>query len=192
MQSDIDTVLTFWFGRPDDPDWGSMREDWFTKSDRFDQACRDTCLSLHERAAAVEFEHWADTPDGAVALVILLDQLPRNMFRGTPRMYATDPKARALAELIDARGFKQHYSHVQSLFADLPFEHTENLPDQVRHVRFVEEHYHGPERDNCLVASHRHHEIIERFGRFPHRNDILGRETSAEEREFLKEPMSSF
>ncbi|MBT6204251.1 MAG: DUF924 domain-containing protein [Rhodospirillaceae bacterium] len=185
-------MLHFWFGHPDDADWGSMREDWFTKSDGYDQRCRDVCLSLHERAADGEFGHWADQAGGALALIILLDQLPRNMFRGTPRMYASDPTARAMAELIDARGFKAGYTDVQKLFAYLPFEHAENLDDQIRHVAFVEQHCHGPQRDQCLVASHRHHEIIERFGRFPHRNDILGRDTTDEEHTFLKEPMSSF
>jgi len=192
MQGDINTVLSFWFGHPDDPDWGSMREDWFNKSDEYDQRCRDVCLSFHERATGDEFGHWAERADGALALIILLDQLPRNMFRGTPRMYASDPKARAVAELIDARGFKPDHSDVQKLFANLPFEHAEDLDDQIRHVAFVEQHYHGPERDQCLVASRRHHEIIERFGRFPHRNAILGRDTTGEEKEFLKEPMSSF
>ncbi|MGY8997110.1 MAG: DUF924 family protein [Alphaproteobacteria bacterium] len=192
MKHDIETVLEFWFGKPGDADWATMHDAWFTKSDEFDQQCCDVCLSLHERAAAGRLEDWADSADGALALIILLDQMPRNMFRGTPRMYATDPKARALAELIDARGFKQDYTDVQCLFADLPFEHAENLEDQVRHVAFVEAHYHGPQRESCLEAAHRHHEIVERFGRFPHRNDILGRETTAKEDEFLKEPMSSF
>ena len=114
------------------------------------------------------------------------------MFRCTPRMYAADAKARAVAELIDRRGFKARYTDVQKLFADLPFEHAENAADQERHLRFVEEHYHGPRRDQCLVSARRHHEIVARFGRFPHRNDILGRSTTEEEREFLKEPMSSF
>jgi uncharacterized protein (DUF924 family) len=192
MHHDIHTVLEFWFGKPGETDWGAMRESWFTKSDAFDQACRDACLSLHERAAAGELEDWADTAEGALALVILLDQMPRNMFRSTPRMYATDPKAQALAEMIDQRGHKRAYTDVQALFADLPFEHAENLEDQERHVSFVENHYHGPQREECLIAARRHHEIIDRFGRFPHRNDILGRATTPEEAEFLKEPMSSF
>jgi len=192
MKGDIKTVLEFWFGQHGDAEWATMREVWFTKSDDFDQQCRDACLSLHERAAVGKLEEWAETSDGALALIILLDQMPRNMFRGTPRMYASDPKARALAELIDARGFKRDYTDVQSLFSDLPFEHAENLDDQVRHVAFVENHYNGPQRESCLTAALRHHEIVERFGRFPHRNDILGRETTPEEADFLKEPMSSF
>ncbi len=192
MHGDIHTVLSFWFATPHNPDWATMRKAWFTKDDGFDRQCRDVCLSLHERAGAGKLEDWSDTADGALALVILLDQMPRNMFRGTPRMYASDPKARALAELIDARGYKDAYTDVQKLFADLPFEHAENVADQERHVAFVERQYHGPERDKCLEAAHRHHEIIDRFGRFPHRNDILGRETTPEEAAFLKEPMSSF
>lgn len=192
MKNDIKTVLEFWFGQPGDAEWATMREAWFTKSDDFDQECHDVCLSLHERAAGGKLEEWAEASDGALALIILLDQMPRNMFRGTPRMYATDPKARALAEMIDARDFKRDYTDVQSLFSDLPFEHAENLDDQVRHVAYVEKDYHGPQRETCLKAALRHHEIVERFGRFPHRNDILGRETTPEEADFLKEPMSSF
>ena len=192
MRDDIDRVLDFWFGREGDADWGAMREDWFAKSERFDRRCREVGLAPYERAVRGEFDRRDGDARGALALVILLDQLPRNMFRGAPRMYATDVKARAVAETIDRRGFKAGYTDVQKLFADLPFEHSENVADQERHVRFVEERYRGPQRDKCLEAARRHHEIVARFGRFPHRNDILGRTTTGEEREFLKEPMSSF
>ena len=192
MAESIDEVLAFWFGRPGDHDWGAMRKAWFAKDEAFDRRCRELGLALYRRAAAGELDGWAETAAGALALVVLLDQLPRNMFRGTATMYATDAKARQLARLIDERGYKNAYSEVQTLFADLPFEHSEDVADQRRHTAFVERHYRGPEREQCLIAARRHLEIVERFGRFPHRNAILGRETTAEEREFLKEPMSSF
>lgn len=192
MDEGIDTVLTFWFGRPGDDDWGAMRKAWFSKDDAFDRRCRQVGLEPYRRAAAGGLDGWTGTAAGALALVVLLDQLPRNMFRGTPAMYATDARAREIARLIDERGYKSAYSEVQALFADLPFEHSEDVADQHRHTAFVEERYRGPEREQCLTAAKRHLEIVERFGRFPHRNAILGRETTAEEQEFLKEPMSSF
>ena len=192
MAEGIDKVLAFWFGRPGDHDWGTMREAWFAKDEAFDRRCRELGLALYREAAAGGLDGWAETAAGALALVVLLDQLPRNMFRGTAAMYATDARARQIARLIDERGYKSAYSEVQALFADLPFEHSEDVADQRRHTAFVEHHYRGPEREQCLIAARRHLEIVERFGRFPHRNAILGRETTAEEREFLKEPMSSF
>ena len=192
MAEGIDEVLAFWFGRPGDHDWGAMRKAWFAKDETFDRRCRELGLTPYRQAAAGELDGWAETAAGALALVVVLDQLPRNMFRGTAAMYATDAKARQIARLIDERGYKSAYSEVQTLFADLPFEHSEDVADQRRHAAFVEHHYRGPEREQCLIAARRHLEIVERFGRFPHRNAILGRETTAEEREFLKEPMSSF
>jgi len=114
------------------------------------------------------------------------------MFRGTPRMYASDDRANRLARLIDARGWKSHYTEVQRLFSDLPYEHAERVADQELHVAWVREHYRGPEREACLRAAVRHHEIVDRFGRFPHRNEILGRVTTPEEATFLTEPESSY
>jgi uncharacterized protein (DUF924 family) len=192
MNADIDKVLAFWFGREGEKDWGQHRENWWKKDPDFDQACRDGFLDLYEQAARGALDDWKAAWDGSLALVILLDQLPRNMFRGSARMYAADAKARTLAAHIDARGFDAAMTDVQKLFAHLPFEHDENLASQQRHVAYVRAHYHGPRRDECLTAADRHLEIIERFGRFPHRNAILGRASTPDEIAFLEEPNSSF
>jgi len=192
VSTEIDRVLAFWFGREGDPDWAQSREDWWKKDPDFDQACRDGFLKLYEQAARGDLDDWMASSDGSLALVILLDQLPRNMFRGQPRMYAADGKALGLAAHIDAQGFAAAMTDVQKLFAHLPFEHDENLASQQRHVDYVHANYHGPRRDACLKAADRHLEIIERFGRFPHRNEILGRVSTPEEIAFLEEPNSSF
>ncbi|MEM7121572.1 MAG: DUF924 family protein [Pseudomonadota bacterium] len=185
-------VLAFWFGENGDPDWGAMREAWFEKSDDFDRACRDGFLDLHEQAASDKLDDWMASADGTLALLILLDQLPRNMFRGSARMYATDNKALAIAEHAVANGLDAEMTDVQKLFAHLPFEHAEDLDHQKRHVAYIDANYHGPKRKECQEAAARHLEIIDRFGRFPHRNEILGRVSTDEEIEFLKEPNSSF
>jgi uncharacterized protein (DUF924 family) len=192
VSCDVDRVLVFWFGRKDDPDWAQSREDWWKKDPDFDQACRDGFLELYEQAARGDLDDWMADWEGSLALVILLDQLPRNMFRDSARMYAADELARAVAEHIDTNGFDAAMTDVQKLFAHLPFEHHENLASQQRHVDYVRTKYHGPRRDECLKAADRHLEIIERFGRFPHRNEILGRASTPEEVAFLKEPNSSF
>ena len=192
MSDAVRQVLAFWFGEEGDPDWGAMCEAWFEKSDDFDQACRDGFLDLYEQAAAGKLDDWMASADGCLALLILLDQLPRNMFRGSARMYATDDKALAIAEHVAAKGLDASMTDVQKLFAHLPFEHAEDLDHQNRHVAYIDANYHGPRREECQKAAARHQEIIARFGRFPHRNDILDRVSTDEEIEFLKEPNSSF
>lgn len=191
-QADIATVLDFWFATPADPAWGTMRSAWWEKDAAFDQSCRDAGLALHARALRGELDVWKEEPLGALAFVVLCDQLPRNMFRGTPQMYGSDPLALAGAKLIDARGWRSGYTAVQKLFSHMPYEHAENVPDQEQHVAFVRDEYHGPEKEDCLQSAERHLEIVARFGRFPHRNEILGRQTTPEEAAFLKEPNSSF
>jgi uncharacterized protein (DUF924 family) len=192
MNPDIERILAFWFGREGDEGWGQSRDAWWEKEPEFDQACRDGFLALHEEAAAGELDRWRHSRAGALALIILLDQLPRNMFRDTPRMYASDEKAREIAAHIVDRRFYGAMTDVQKLFAHLPFEHHEDLTSQHRHVAFIMAYYHGPRRPQALKAAERHLEIVERFGRFPHRNEILGRASTAEELAFLKEPNSSF
>ncbi len=188
----IDAVLGFWFGSPDDADYGKMREAWFKKDPSFDADIRRSFLAGHGRVAAGEMDHLADTAEGVLALVVTLDQFSRNMFRETPGMYATDPKALALARSGMDRGLDQQLIPVQRIFVYLPFEHSEVLADQHISVKLFEALPPISERDKGSESALRHREIIERFGRFPHRNNILGRDTTAEEIEFLKEPSSSF
>jgi uncharacterized protein (DUF924 family) len=172
-------VLWFWFDE--------HPKDWFVKNPGFDAELRKRFLSLHEDAAAGRLAHWADAPRSCLALVILLDQFPRNMFRGEARAFATDAQARAAARVILERGWDGAMTQAERLFAYLPFEHSESLEDQNLSCALMKDF--DPEQLRYAV---RHREIIERFGRFPHRNGILGRESTPAEIEFLKLPGSGF
>jgi uncharacterized protein (DUF924 family) len=153
---------------------------WFAKDPAFDTRFRTAFLPLHEQAATGALDHWAQTPDGALALLILLDQFPRNAFRGTPRMYATDPQARRIAGEAIAAGHLPKTPRPMQTFLILPFAHSERLPDQEQAVRLARQ-LGEPDHGNA----ERHRGIIYRFGRFPHRNAILGRTTTPEEAAYL-------
>lgn len=153
---------------------------WFAKDPAFDAAFRLGFLGAHEAAAQGALAHWSETPAGALALVILLDQLPRNAFRGTPRMYATDGLARDVADAAIATGHDAAVEPALRLFFYLPFAHSENLADQDRSVALCR-----ALRARDLRHAEGHREIIRRFGRFPHRNPILGRRMMAAEQDYL-------
>jgi len=153
---------------------------WFAKDAAFDQTFRERFAQAHARAARGELSAWAGTPDGALALVLLLDQYPRNAFRGTPRMYATDAAARALATRAVQAGFDQQVEPDLQLFVILPFGHSEALADQERSVELSRR----LGARNLEHAEH-HRDIVRRFGRFPHRNAILGRTSTDAERAYL-------
>ncbi|HMR33251.1 MAG TPA: DUF924 family protein [Geminicoccaceae bacterium] len=153
---------------------------WFAKDDAFDRRFRERFLARHEAAARRELDGWAETAEGALALVLLLDQLPRNAFRGTPRMYATDPLAREIAGRALAEGHDRSVDPDLRLFLYLPFSHSEDLSDQRRAVELF-----GLLDAENEAHARGHHDIVARFGRFPHRNRILGRETTPEEQRFL-------
>ena len=174
-------ILRFWFEEID-------RELWFKKDDAFDQRLRERFLSTYGHVAALPPEACLRDADTAVAAVIVLDQLPRNMFRGTPQAFATDAKARMLAETAIAQGFEGTLSKDQRLFLYLPLEHAEDAAAQARCVQLMAT-LDDPELLRYAVA---HKDIIDRFGRFPHRNGILGRVSTPAEIAFLKEPGSSF
>jgi uncharacterized protein (DUF924 family) len=169
-----DAVVQFW------RDAGPAR--WFAKDAEFDRHFRDRFLGAHEAAARGDLDSWRATPEGSLALVLLLDQFPRNAFRGTARMYATDALAREIADA--ALDSKQDVGvDVElRLFLYLPFGHSESLADQERSVELARR----LEPIDVTHAEH-HRDIIRRFGRFPHRNPILGRATTAEEQRWLDE-----
>jgi uncharacterized protein (DUF924 family) len=192
LPAEAQGVLDLWFGPATDPDYRACREQWFRVDAGFDRAMCDHCAALHDEAAQGRLDGWAATAHGSLALLILLDQVPRNIFRGTPRAYATDPQARARAHAAIAAGFDRALPPVHRWFIYLPFEHSEALDDQDRSVALFESLPAHPELEAALRSAHRHREIIARFGRFPHRNAILGRPTTPEEAAFLKEPDSSF
>ena len=153
---------------------------WFAKDPAFDQRFRERFLSLHESVVRGERRDWASTADGALALVILLDQYPRNSFRGTPRMYATDVMAREVTAVAIAAGHDRRVDPALQVFFYLPYAHSEDLFDQDRAVALVKRL-----GEPHLSHAVHHRDIIRRFGRFPHRNPILGRTMTAEEQRYL-------
>ena len=186
-------VLDFWFLPPDHPAHGQARPEWFRKNDSFDATIRerfgaDVGTALHSIRD--------DGPDEELlARILLLDQFTRNIFRGTPRAFAGDAHARAVAETLVAAGRDKNLSPWQRWFAYLPFEHSESLLDQERAVALfaaLRREMQHEAFDNAYDYALRHREVIARFGRFPHRNAMLGRASTAEEIEFLKQPGSSF
>jgi uncharacterized protein (DUF924 family) len=183
-------VLDFWFGREGEPGYGEFREAWFTKDPEFDRLIRDRFEALYEAAAAGDLDYWKEEARSCLALVIVLDQFPRNMFRGDPRSYATDRKAQETAEYAVDHALDRELPVFQRTFLYMPFMHSENLEHQRRSVELFRR-LGGSETDSSYYAV-RHMEIIERFGRFPHRNESLGRQTTPEEAEFLTQPGSSF
>jgi len=156
-------------------------ERWFEKDDDFDHAIRLRFLPVHEAAARGELAAFEASAEGALALVLLFDQFPRNMFRGSARAFATDPQARAIANRALARGFDQTTDAMMRVFFYLPFMHSELIADQDRCVRLFEALGDAEQ----LAYAHRHRDIVAKFGRFPHRNHALGRDTTPAEREFL-------
>ena len=165
-------VVTFWRNAGEDA--------WFTKNAEFDAGFHNKFRELHFAAARRELDHWIGHPESALALMILLDQFPRNCFRGTAHMFATDPLARHFARKALEAGHLDAVEQNLRFFFLLPFEHSENLGDQLFCIEqtalFAEEY---------IKYAIEHRDIIERFGRFPHRNLALGRETTAEEKAFL-------
>jgi len=171
---------------------------WFSVRAAFDDEIRARFGALAAAAAAGELDGWAATGDGALALVIALDQFPRNLHRGTPQAFACDARAREIASGAIDRGLDLRVALERRAFVYLPFEHSELLADQDRSVALFEAWAaeHPAEQraaaDDTMSYAVRHREIIERFGRFPHRNAVLGRTSTPEEIAFLAEPRSSF
>ncbi len=154
---------------------------WFTRNDDFDREIRERFLATHEAAALGRLADWEASAEGALALMILLDQFPRNMFRGTARAFATDKLAREIATRALDKGFDRDTPAKLRSFFYLPFEHSEDLADQERSLAL----YRALGDENNMKDADIHADIIRKFGRFPHRNEILGRQTTAEEQAFL-------
>jgi len=192
-QAMVDDVLALWFGAPDAADYGQARAAWFRKDDAFDAQIRARFLAEVEAAIAGQLGDWAANPPGALALFILLDQFPRNLFRNTARAFAGDAIALALAERVVEQGWDRKLLPVERVFVYLPFEHSESLADQDRSIAlFSALAGEYPETASYLDYAHRHRDVIVRFGRFPHRNAALGRTSSAAETDYLAQPGSGF
>jgi uncharacterized protein (DUF924 family)/acyl-CoA thioesterase FadM len=189
-------VLDFWFAPPGSPERGRKREQWFAKQSEatngFDSEITERFLATYEAAARGDLDHWADSLDGMVALCILLDQFPRNMFRGTARAFATDARILAMVKDSIDRGLDADLHDIPGHFLYLPFEHSENLADQRRYLELVARWADRPRGPDIAKYGRLHMELIERFGRFPHRNAALGRESTPEELAYLEHPDAGF
>jgi uncharacterized protein (DUF924 family) len=185
-------LIDFWFGPPGSPTRFAQRDVWFMADPAFDAECRERFGTLRERAAAGDCADWALEAEPCLALIVLLDQFPRNLFRGNAQAFATDGLARAAARAALGRGFDRSLPASWRQFIYLPFEHSEDLSDQELSVKLAAALARDPAFARAIDYAQRHHTIIARFGRFPHRNAALGRVSTAAEEAFLKEPNSSF
>jgi uncharacterized protein (DUF924 family) len=183
-------VLDFWFGMG--AARGKARPEWYRKDPAFDEEIRRRFGALLEAAARRELESWRDAPASLVALVVVLDQFSRNLFRDGPRAFAQDAYARECARQALARGDEAALLPVERQFLYMPFEHGESLADQELAVERMASLEAFPETKGIAEWARRHEAIIRRFGRFPHRNAALGRAGTPEEIEFLKQPGSGF
>lgn len=175
MHTTPQDLLTFWHQ--------AGYERWFARDDAFDARCGDF-IDAHFAAARRELEHWMETADGALALCLLLDQIPRNAFRGSGHAFATDPLARHYAARAIDRGDDLAVDAALRPFFYMPFEHSESMEDQERSIALAST-LGGDAGRGYLEYAIKHRDVIARFGRFPHRNAILGRETTAEEQAYL-------
>jgi len=184
-------LLDFWFA-----DGANVKRPiWFQVNAAFDSTCGALCADMIAPAREGALDHWARTPSGTLALLLLLDQMPRNINRGTADAYASDSKARAVARDAVSTGFDRQLTPVQRTFIYLPFEHAENLPDQDYSVELftalcATPDFPNPERTIDFV--HRHRDVIRRYGRFPHRNAALNRISTVAEADYLARPGAGF
>jgi uncharacterized protein (DUF924 family) len=167
-------ILDFWFS-------DEVRKLWFNSTPEFDASLRERFLPLWQQASRGELDHWQENAVGCLALVILLDQFPLNMFRADAQSFATEAQSREVAQLAIDQGLDEGLEVKQRAFLYMPFMHSESLADQQRALELFDQ----PGLDDNLRFARHHHEIIEKFGRFPHRNEALGRDSSAAEIVYL-------
>ena len=193
VPAEAQSVLAFWFGPPAGNGGGrSERREWFHKDERFDAEIRTRFGTLIAQAVAGGLGEWCSTPRGSLARVIVLDQFTRNAFRDTPAAFSGDERARATADAAIARGFDRMLAPVERWFMYMPFEHGEAMADQERSLALFRELAQETGLDGPVEWAERHASVIRRFGRFPHRNPILGRESTPQELDFLRSPGSRF
>ena len=185
-------MLAFWFGEPGSPGHGRSRREWFAKDATFDGEIRRRFFALHASAALGECDRWAATAQGLLALIVVLDQFSRNLYRDDPRAFAQDERALSAARLMVERRWDATLLPVERLFAYLPFEHAEDPAEQDRCVALMGALEAFEETRGMVTWAEKHRVIVRRFGRFPHRNAALGRASTPEEEAFLKEPGSRF
>lgn len=190
--SQANEILDFWFGSSDEPDYGKSRKAWFAKEPEFDEEIRKRFLTDYEKAAGGYLDEWKNSSDTSLALILLLDQFPRHIFRETPQAFATDWEALSTAHQAIAQGYDVQLLNVQRWFVYLPFVHSENIEHQRKAIKLFQKLSGDKDSASAIENAIRHRSVIERFGRFPHRNIILGRPSTPEEKQFLKEPGAQF
>lgn len=187
--TDSQSILEFWFGSPA----GDYRKQWFRKDPTLDAQIKTRFMDVYWAMVASPPDRWLSTANASLARIVVLDQFARNMFRGTPQSFAADPQALATADLAIERGYDKQLLPVERLFLYMPFEHSEHLTHQNRSVAYFESLVlEAPDLDHCLDYARRHRDVIAKFGRFPHRNEILERQSTEAELAFLKQPGSRF
>lgn len=192
MDPDISRIMSFWYDRP--------AIEWFMPPAGFDDQCKQDFGQLVHKARANELDHWTEKPEGSLAILVLLDQFSRNIFRGTPEMYAADSKALDIATRSIAKGFDKQVTFYQALTFILPLMHHESLLAQIACVAMYENLIHRCEdgsdaekfHSRGMFAAKGHLQVIKQFGRFPSRNKILGRRSTEEEEEYMKENPEGF
>jgi uncharacterized protein (DUF924 family) len=195
MDAKASEVLDFWFGEVGSDVYGAERKEWFIKSDAFDEDIRSRFGEDVRRAIDGEYDHWAQAsaPNRqTLSFIVLLDQFPRNIYRNTGDMYAGDEKSLAAAQAMVAAKRDLSLLPIERVFCYLPYEHSESLAVQEESLRLFGQLVGQPAGGDFIKYAKAHHVIVERFGRFPHRNELLGRSSTEEEIAFLKEPGSSF
>lgn len=201
--SSIHDILQFWFGAHHATATASKiaaekTELWWSKNAQLDAQITVNFAATSEAIAAGKRTHWAESPDGLLALILCTDQFPRNMYRDTPRAFAYDSLALNYAKTCVKSAAAEQLNPIQRVFVYLPFEHSEDLADQQKSLALYQTLADNAASDeaelfnNYLNFARKHFDIIQRFARFPHRNQILGRPSSAQEQSFLKQPGSSF
>ena len=190
MKSLAPQILNFWFGEGDD--YGKAHKRWFEKDPAFDTVVTNRFKKLHEEMLQGKHREWLVEPRDCLARIIVLDQCPRHIYRGSARAFSSDALALEAAKHLVAKGWDRELLPVERMFAYLPYEHSESLADQERACELCAPLQQFPETADVPGYAVAHRDIIRRFGRFPHRNALLGRASTAEEIEFLKQPGSSF
>jgi uncharacterized protein (DUF924 family) len=188
----IAEILDFWFGEPGSSERGRAREVWFRKDAAFDDMIRARFGAVIDEAAAGGLAGWETGDVSALALLVVCDQFPRNLFRGDARAFALDPRALGTARALVATARDRALAPLERVFVYLPFEHSESLDDQREAVRLFTTLRDDPQAGGYLPWALKHCEVVERFGRFPHRNEALGRVSTPEEIAFLAQPGSRF
>ena len=190
FEATAEDVLDFWYGAK--ATRGATRPEWYRKDEKFDALIRERFGELLERASRRELDAWRAEPQSMNALIVVLDQFSRNLFRESPRAFAEDPHARECAREAIARGDESELLPVQRVFLYMPLEHSEDIADQENCLARMQELEAFTETRGFTQWARKHKAVIDRFGRFPHRNAILGRASTPEELEFLAEPGSRF